>query len=1436
MNRKLNFKFLLILIGILVVSTVGTIALHEFQVRRLATYLLVTADKDEAAGKLEKAATSLELYVGFRKDDVKALVKYGNLLDKKAKSARQKQRAVAVLELALRKDAEQMDVVRKVAEIHSQLGNVRLAEPYWSKLFLKNPKDGMILGKLAAVPLVGKRYGSADLLKAKNSKETAKPIDKPEKYIEELGKKDAIEILRDAIELSPNEIDLYLSLTRALRESPAKLENIANATIDRMVAANRDNVRAYTERIANRIRHPRDKDREGDKKDRHVPDIEADIETAQKLKPDDLDLALISSAYSLGMDRRDEALAQLKKAAELHPTEVRVHRTLANVYTLMGQRSEALDAFRRAVEVAPDDEELLFAYTEALLESRMVQDAEAMIASMKAKKQIPLAIGYLEAMVSYANKRWADAAKSLERYARELNALPEGTKPIELERKAYYVIGLCNDQLAQPEQSLVAYRKALIANPGSPFMMQTRLNIASALAATNKIDEAIREYKALSMDTPGVRLTLTRLRLSQNQQLPEDAREWKDIETNIQVLEAANPTSLDTLSLRVQMAVIKKQVPEVRALLAKARLQNPDKVAPMLAMANLEMTENHKDEALKIINEAGVKFGDTYEVRLERIRYWNAIGGEAGLAKIGELRQDLDKFKPGEKAALLEALSMANRRLGKSEDSTSLIAESATMAPDDIRLRLRQLSQALDSGRDQVAIDVIKELRRIEGEEGIFWRLGDAQRLIVKDQRAKTTAELPKARQLLNEVIAKKPNDADAHAWLGFLDDMEKKPQQAIEHYKVSFKAGAKHDFMLRRLAALLYESRDLVEANKVLLVLEGIGATTSNDRKLLAEVAVGSKDKQRALTLIKKAVETRSKDINDFIWQCRMYSALENWTDAQAAGRRAVAISESSAAAQLFLIQALISGGEVEKAKEQAKQARKAIPEEYRLELAMISATIRDNEDAGRRFAEAIQKKPDDLATLRESARFLMSVRAYGQAETVLRKLLTPEVKATPSLLTETRRNLALALLFQRRVAGVKEALTLIDKNITEGPASRTDQLIRAQVLAAVPGRQKESLALFDQLRAAQTLSPDHSLIVARMMESEGKWSEARQIALSLIGGVNPPYDPMAWYIAQLLKRKDYIEANVWVNKLATVYPKLPEVSLFKSRVMHGQKKTPEAVAVLEKEAKDNPSFIPNVVVELEKLNQYGPAIALMTEYVKTNTRPEAKLMLAEVLSRGGKLDESLEICEKAVEASEPTAVASTLSTICESAMSKLDAPTRARMIKILEPIAAKNPKQPLLTMTIAQIHLVDNHFKEAEAAYRRTMEISPDQSAILNNYAWMLAFTPGRDSDALAVIEKAIALEGTEPHLLDTRGIILLHLGKAKEALADFTASIVGAPHDIATVTFHKALAEVALNQNIKANETLNAAKALGFKPESLHKLEIESYNKLLDAVGGK
>src|SRR2546427_50649 len=98
MKRRLNVKFLACLLGIGAALGTGAHFLRGYQVRRNAGAIRQRADQAVASGQLDEAIREYRRYLSLVPDDGNAWGDYGLVLDRTAKSPREREAVVTVLD------------------------------------------------------------------------------------------------------------------------------------------------------------------------------------------------------------------------------------------------------------------------------------------------------------------------------------------------------------------------------------------------------------------------------------------------------------------------------------------------------------------------------------------------------------------------------------------------------------------------------------------------------------------------------------------------------------------------------------------------------------------------------------------------------------------------------------------------------------------------------------------------------------------------------------------------------------------------------------------------------------------------------------------------------------------------------------------------------------------------------------------------------------------------------------------------------------------------------------------------------------------------------------------------------------------------------------------------------------------------------------------
>lgn len=124
-----------------------------------------------------------------------------------------------------------------------------------------------------------------------------------------------------------------------------------------------------------------------------------------------------------------------------------------------------------------------------------------------------------------------------------------------------------------------------------------------------------------------------------------------------------------------------------------------------------------------------------------------------------------------------------------------------------------------------------------------------------------------------------------------------------------------------------------------------------------------------------------------------------------------------------------------------------------------------------------------------------------------------------------------------------------------------------------------------------------------------------------------------------------------------------------------------------------------------------------------------------------------------------------------------------------------------------IAFVHLGDETSADKAIAAARAADPSPTQ---LNNLCWTLATAGARLKDALAACDAAVARDPKIAAFLDSRGFVLLRLGRYEEAVAAYDAALVERPNDAKSL-YGRGLAKLRIGDRAGGDADVAAAKVV-------------------------
>jgi predicted Zn-dependent protease len=169
-----------------------------------------------------------------------------------------------------------------------------------------------------------------------------------------------------------------------------------------------------------------------------------------------------------------------------------------------------------------------------------------------------------------------------------------------------------------------------------------------------------------------------------------------------------------------------------------------------------------------------------------------------------------------------------------------------------------------------------------------------------------------------------------------------------------------------------------------------------------------------------------------------------------------------------------------------------------------------------------------------------------------------------------------------------------------------------------------------------------------------------------------------------------------------------------------------------------------------------------------------------------------------------------------------------RDTAIRSFQKAAQSDPKDLQSLIELGSFLLTSGKKQEALDVFRKCLALSPDQPAILNNVAYLIADTGGDTKEALELARKGLQKVPNDPHLTDTVGFIYWKQHLNDSALQTFQTVVKKVPEN---PTYRLHLANVLLARGEKAEAKVQLEAALLRNPAKDEESEIKA---LLSRIG--
>jgi tetratricopeptide (TPR) repeat protein len=1101
-RRKLNSRLLSGILAALAVFALGVHLAHGWQATRHAHTLLARARQAEAAGDWDRAATCWQRYLLFAPEDTDALEQYGRLLERRAETPHEHGRAAAVYQQVLARDPGRQEVRRRLAVQELRLGLFEEGRADIELLLRERPDQGDLEALLGVCfEVAGEPHRAAAAYD-------------------------------QALRHDPGQRDVSLRLARLLHEKlndPRK----AGRVLEQMVEAQAGSAEAYLDRAVFRGEHGA------------AEEAADDVARARQQAPDDLRVLLAAADLAARRGRTDEARRCLLRLRGREPRNVSAHLALASLEAGVGRLQEAADCLRQGLEAVPGDPDLLALLAEVLIERDDLAVAADVIARLRQPGFPPGLADYLDGRLLLHRRDWDRALDALDAVVQLGESAPA------LAARAGVAAAECYERQGDTGRRLAAAERAVTLDPSSG---PARLALAAALEQAGRSDEALeqcRQATLLPHPPDEAWVVLARGLVQRNLSLPAHKRDWEEVARVLDRAAGAPSQAVPAAVARAELLMAQDDPGQARRVLEGARDRQPDQPALWTALAALAIRGGDSAGAARVLADARERLGDRLELRLAEAELALSRSGREAVASLRALEQGLEGVPAEYRERFLCRLAGVWFALGEAREGERVCRQLAARPAAGLASRLLLLDLVLQGGDDALKAGVVAEVRRLEGEEGVWWRYGEAARLLARG--AADPAGRGRVGALLDEVAQRRPDWSRVPLLRAYLADLAGEPGRAVGDYLRAFQLGERQPGVVGRLVRLLADQGRDAEADEVLGRLQQQAVLTGPLARLAAEVAVRLHNPGRAVEMARRGVPPGSRDYRDPLWLGQVLAAAGRRGEAEAALREAVRLAEDLPEPWLALVTHLARGGEPGEAEATLEAMRRKLPAaEVPLALAVAAEAQTRPAEAERHYREALRQRPDDGPVLQRAASFFVRLARPADSMPLLRRLLDPAVAVPDGNRLWARRQLALALAFDGGEDGYGEALALLRAD--PAPASAAGRRVRDLVEAARPATRADALRRLEAGRRFLPPPADELFRMARAYEAGGDGEREREVLLDVLAldGQNPEY--LAHHAGRLLERGKQDEARPWVTRLEKVEPGSPRVRSFRAALAAGR------------------------------------------------------------------------------------------------------------------------------------------------------------------------------------------------------------------------------------------------------------------------------------------
>ena len=526
-----------------------------------------------------------------------------------------------------------------------------------------------------------------------------------------------------------------------------------------------------------------------------------------------------------------------------------------------------------------------------------------------------------------------------------------------------------------------------------------------------------------------------------------------------------------------------------------------------------------------------------------------------------------------------------------------------------------------------------------------------------------------------------------------------------------------------------------------------------------------------------------------------------DNLKDALERFQRALSLDSKFAPAYDALANAYLRFDQVKKAGDAFKAAADCAPTTSPLQTEYGLFEIQVGEMAGAEtfFNNLTQKEPGYMPAWLGLAEVKLDERKLDESTAALKTVLDRDPENLDGRLLTARLDMA-----RTNTATAIDELERLVKTYRQ-----TSRIHYQLALAYIEAGQTEKA--INQLHETVDLEPNFPqavFLLAQLDVQRGDVESALGLLKPLVEH-QPNLVEAKLLLADVYRlQNDFTDALAIYQQLEKSYPKNPEIPLLAGSACVQQLNEDAARAEFNRALQIDPGNL-SAQEELAQLDladkNYDAAQQRVQKLISAHpNQAQPQILLAKILLDRGQTNQAEDTLLKAGSLPQGLEADFLLAQLYYNLKQDHDA------LDMLNLVMTKSPDNPDLLMFAAQIQTDQKDYSAAAASYEKILALNPNQSAAMNNLAWLYSDHLGDLDKAYALAQRARQLLPNDPATADTLGWIYFKKGQYTPALAMFQQSAAGLPNN-PEVLFHFGLTYYMAADEDSAREELQSAIGL-------------------------